>query len=90
MPQATLQQMQAQIDNLTQRIDQLSDSNNNLVAFCDAANLQITALTDQQNMTVVEMDKQIQFQHWFFAEMQRPEDEPPVPFALEPILKVVK
>ena len=63
--------------------------------FLDEANLQITALTDQGNKTVEEMDKQIQFQHWFFEEMARTDDEPfrhfdPLPFGQKPSLKLVK
>lgn len=63
--------------------------------FAELFNLhreQITALTNQANTTVAEVDKQIAFQHWFLAEMEKPENEPPVPFepSSKPTLKSVK
>lgn len=61
-----------------------------IVEFEDEVVERINLLTGKLNTLTVEMDKQIQFQHWFFEEMNRPEEESPTPFEPKPPLKSVK
>jgi hypothetical protein len=83
-------------NHLTARLDLLTKAikHNNVIS--DQANDQITALTNQVNKLTGEMAGQIYFQRWFFEEMGRLDNEPPIPFdpppiiSSQPTLKIVK